>query len=62
MISNAQGWSVIPSNIEINEEHFHIFQLTGRTQDEIAFYLCFRRELKDAAWFSTLLLELKSLS
>lgn len=57
MINADQGWAVIPSNLEIPEENYHVFQLSGRSQDERKFYLCFRRELKDAVWFKDLLNE-----
>jgi DNA-binding transcriptional LysR family regulator len=57
MINADQGWAVIPSNLEIPEENYHVFQLSGRSQDERKFYLCYRRELKDAVWFKDLLNE-----
>ena len=60
MINADQGWSVIPSNMKIDESDYHVFQLTGRSQDERNFYLCFRRELKDAVWLKDLLNQFKS--
>jgi len=61
LINAGKGWGVIPSNMEIAEDRYHVFQLSGRSQDERAFYLCYRRELKDAVWFKDLLNEFKNL-
>lgn len=61
LINAGKGWGVIPSNMQIDEDRYHVFQLSGRSDDERTFYLCYRRELKDAVWFKDLLNEFKSL-
>lgn len=61
MINANLGWSVIPSNMEIAEDRYHVFQHTGRSQDERNFYLCYRKELTAAVWFKDLLKEFKAI-
>jgi DNA-binding transcriptional LysR family regulator len=61
MVHANLGWAIIPSNMEISESQNHCFQLSGRSADERQFYLCFRRELKDASWFKDLLVEFKTM-
>ncbi len=61
MMKAEWGWSIIPSNLLLDEKHYHIFQLSGRTPDERQFSLCYRKELKDAVWFKELLKELTAI-
>jgi DNA-binding transcriptional LysR family regulator len=55
MLKLGKGWAVIPSNMELNEDDFIVYQLSGKSQDVRQFYLCYRKELKSASWFKELI-------
>lgn len=55
MLKLGKGWAVIPSNLEVDEDDFIVYQLVGKTQDVRQFYLCYRKELKSASWFKELI-------
>lgn len=57
MMDAGIGWSVIPSNIKIDEKKYQIFEFSGLSKDQRDFYLCFRRELKEAIWYRALINE-----
>lgn len=61
MMEADMGWSIIPSNVRFDDSKYQIFENRKSSRNRRDFYLCFRRELKEANWYRPLINEFEKI-
>ncbi|WPU64082.1 LysR family transcriptional regulator [Peredibacter starrii] len=62
MVSEGQGWALLPSHTAIDETLNHVIPVTMSSSFNRKFHLCYRKDISSASWLKELLSEIKQLS